>query len=65
MRAGFHQRQLAVPVREGLGGAGQLMLGPGSVAERPVGAYLDRLAGCADLRAFSQWPRTVLSDSLA
>ena len=44
MRAGFDQGQLAVAVRERLGGAGQLVFRPGGVAERPVGADLDGLA---------------------
>src|SRR5450755_1010422 len=52
MRAGLHERQLAVPVRERLGGAGQPVLGPGGVAERAVGAELDGLPGGADLSGF-------------
>jgi hypothetical protein len=43
MRAGFHQGQLAVAVGQRLGGAGQLLLRPGGIAERSVGADLDGL----------------------
>jgi len=49
MRAGFDQGELAVAVRERLGGAGQLLFRPGGVAERPAGADLDRLAFGTDL----------------
>jgi len=49
MRAGFDERQLAVAVRQRLGGAGQLLFRPGGVAERPVGADLDGLALGVDL----------------
>ena len=49
MRAGFDQGQLAVAVRQRLGGAGQLLFRPGGVAERPVGADLDGLALGVDL----------------
>ena len=49
MRAGFDQGQLAVAVRERLGGPGQLLFRPCGVAERPVGADLDGLALGVDL----------------
>src|ERR1022692_793919 len=52
VRAGLDQRQLAVAVRERLGGAGQVLFCPGGVAERPVGADLDGLAGGVDLAGF-------------
>src|ERR1022692_499378 len=52
VRAGLDQRELAVAVRERLGGAGQVLFCPGGVAERPVGADLDGLAGGVDLAGF-------------
>src|SRR5439155_23903043 len=49
MRTGFHCRQLAVAVRERLGGPGQALFRPGSIAERPVRADLNGLAFRVDL----------------
>ena len=49
MRAGLDDRELAVAVRERLRRAGQLLAGPGGVAERAVGVDLDGLPGRADL----------------
>jgi hypothetical protein len=65
MRAGFDQGQLAVAVRQRLGGPGQLLLGPGGVAERAVGLIWTGWPSALTLRAFSQCSRTVLSDSRA
>ncbi len=60
MRAGFDQGQLAVAVRERLGGAGELLFRPCGVAERPVGADLDGLSLGVDLAG----PLSVLTDGL-
>jgi hypothetical protein len=49
MRAALHERQLAVAVRERLGVARQVLLGPGGVGERLAGADLDGLALGVDL----------------
>jgi len=65
MRAGLDSRELAVAVWERLRRAGQLLAGPGGVAERAAGV---NRTGCPDaptLRALSQCSRTVLSDSFA
>src|SRR5271165_7567902 len=43
MRTGLDQGQLAIAVRQRLGGPGQLLLRPGGIAERTVGADLDGL----------------------
>src|SRR6202011_5770330 len=48
-RAGLDGRELAVAVRERLRRAGQLLAGPGGVAERAVGVNPDGLPGRADL----------------
>src|SRR5260370_29236921 len=44
MRAGLDQGQLAVAVRQRLRRPGEPLLGPGGVAERPVGPDLDGLS---------------------
>src|SRR6266571_552416 len=60
VRAGLHERQLAVSVRERLGGAREPVPGPGGVAERPVRADADGLPGGSDLAGFVP----VLADGL-
>ena len=60
MRAGFDDRELAVAVRERLGGPRQLLPGPGRVAERPAGPDLDGLTFGTDLAGFLP----VLTDGL-
>ena len=49
MRAGLDCRQLAVAVRERLGGPGQLLFRPGGLGEGPGGVEADGLAAGVDL----------------
>ena len=61
VRAGSLQRQPAVAVGQGLGGAGQTLFGPGSVGKRPVRLIGDCAAGDVNLWTASQCRRTVSS----
>src|SRR6266568_6079150 len=49
MRAGLDDRELAVPVRERLGGPGELLFGPGGLGEGPGGVEADGLSAGVDL----------------
>ena len=62
MRAGFDRGQLAVAVRERLGGAGQLLFRAGGLGEGPGGVEADGLAAGVDLAGGFPVPAECLFD---